>query len=56
MGLLFLGGVMNLLWIAAITLFVLSEKALPFGDRGGRVMGALMVLAGLLALARLGLN
>ncbi len=56
MGLLFLGGVMNLLWIAAITLFVLLEKVLPFGDRGGRVMGALMVLAGLLALARLGLN
>ena len=56
MGLLFLGGVMNLLWIAAITLFVLLEKVLPFGDRGGRVMGALMVLAGLLALAGLGLN
>ena len=55
-GLLFLGGVMNLLWIAAITLFVLLEKVLPFGDRGGRVMGALMVLAGLLALAGLGLN
>ena len=51
MGLLFLGGVMNLLWIAAITVFVLLEKVLPFGDRGGRVMGALMVLAGLLALA-----
>jgi len=51
MGLLFLGGVMNLLWIAAITVFILLEKVLPFGDRGGRVMGALMVLAGLLALA-----
>ena len=56
MGLLFLGGVMNLLWIGAITLFVLLEKVHPFGDRGGRVMGALMVLAGLLALAGLGLN
>jgi len=53
MGLLFLGGVMNLLWIAAITVFVLLEKALPFGDKGGRVMGALMVLAGLLALSGL---
>lgn len=56
MGLLFWGGVMNLLWIAAITLFVLLEKVLPFGDKGGRVMGALMVLAGLLTLAGLASN
>ncbi len=53
MGLLFLDGVMNLLWIAAITVFVLLEKALPFGDKGGRVMGPSMILAGLLALAGL---
>ena len=31
MGLLFLGGVMNLLWIAAIAVFVLLEKTVPFG-------------------------
>ena len=31
MGLLFIGGVMNLLWIAAITVFVLLEKVLDFG-------------------------
>jgi predicted metal-binding membrane protein len=31
MALLFVGGVMNLIWIAAISLFVLLEKALPFG-------------------------
>ena len=31
MGLLFIGGVMNLLWAAAIAIFVLLEKALPFG-------------------------
>lgn len=30
MCLLFVGGVMNLLWIAIITLFVLIEKILPF--------------------------
>jgi predicted metal-binding membrane protein len=29
--LLFVGGVMNLLWVAAIALFVLVEKAAPFG-------------------------
>ena len=46
MALLFVGGVMNLLWIAAIALFVLLEKVLPFGDVSGRLMGLLMITAG----------
>jgi predicted metal-binding membrane protein len=46
MGLLFFGGVMNLLWIAAITLFVLLEKLLPYGAGGGRWAGIGMILAG----------
>ena len=46
MGLLFLGGVMNLLWIAAISVFVLLEKVLPLGAAGGRVAGGAMVAAG----------
>jgi predicted metal-binding membrane protein len=46
MGLLFFGGVMNLLWIAAITLFVLLEKVIPHGLLGGRVAGIAMILAG----------
>ena len=46
MSLLFVGGVMNLLWIAAITLFVLLEKILPLGDAGGRVIGLLMIATG----------
>ncbi len=46
MGLLFFGGVMNLLWIAAITLFVLAEKVLPFGATAGRWSGVAMMLAG----------
>ena len=53
MGLLFLGGVMNLLWIAAITAFVLVEKILPLGDKGGRIAGVLMILAGVLSLGSL---
>jgi len=44
--LLFFGGVMNLLWIAAITLFVLLEKVLPAGAQGGRWTGGAMVAAG----------
>ncbi len=47
MALLFVGGVMNLLWIALIALFVLLEKILPLGDRGGRVSGILMIITGL---------
>ena len=39
MGLLFVGGVMNLLWIAAIAVFVLLEKTLPFGDVRWTVRG-----------------
>ena len=46
MGLLFVGGVMNFVWIAGIALFVFLEKVLPFGARGGRLAGALMILMG----------
>jgi len=52
MGLLFFGGVMNLLWIAAITLFVLLEKVLPGGARGGRFAGAALALAGVWVLVQ----
>ena len=50
MGLLFFGGVMNLLWIAAIALFVLLEKVMPYGAGGGRWAGVGMILAGALVL------
>jgi predicted metal-binding membrane protein len=49
MGLLFFGGVMNLLWIAGITVFVLLEKVAPFGAWGGRVAGLVMIGTGLFA-------
>jgi predicted metal-binding membrane protein len=52
MSLLFFGGVMNLLWIAAITLFVLLEKVLPFGAGGGRLAGIGLILVGALVIAR----
>ena len=51
MGLLFVGGVMNLLWIAAIAIFVLLEKTIPFGQVSGRVVGAAMILVGAVSLA-----
>jgi len=37
MGLLFVGGVMNLLWIAAIAIFVFLEKVLPVSNWSVRV-------------------
>ncbi len=54
MALLFLGGVMNLLWVALITLFILLEKVIPLGAEGGRVAGVAMILAGIVSLAGLG--
>lgn len=43
MALLFVGGVMNLIWIAALTAAVLVEKLLPAGARLGKVSGALLL-------------
>jgi predicted metal-binding membrane protein len=51
MALLFIGGVMNLLWIAAIAIFVLLEKTIPLGDVSGRIAGAAVILVGALYLA-----
>src|SRR5271170_2729510 len=39
MMLLFVGGVMNLWWISALTLFFLFEKAATFGEKWGRYSG-----------------
>jgi predicted metal-binding membrane protein len=47
MALLFVGGVMNLLWVALITVFILLEKVVPFGHGVGKTAGALLALAGL---------
>ena len=46
MMLLFVGGVMNLLWIAALSVLVLLEKLLPFGRVMPRSMGLVLVAVG----------
>ena len=46
MALLFVGGVMNLVWIAGLTLMVAMEKLVPHGDWVGRCCGLIMILAG----------
>jgi predicted metal-binding membrane protein len=45
---LFVVGVMNLLWVATLTVFVLLEKIGPAGIIVARAAGAAMVLAGIL--------
>jgi predicted metal-binding membrane protein len=47
MALLFVGGVMNIVWIAAIGAFVLAEKLIPHGKLISRVSGAAMIIAGI---------
>ena len=46
MALLFVLGVMNLVWIAALAAFVLAEKVAPGGDKVSRVTGVLLVAWG----------
>jgi len=50
--LLFVGGVMNLIVIAALTAFVAFEKLGPFGVHGARLSGALLLAAGVWILLR----
>ncbi|MGH7286978.1 MAG: DUF2182 domain-containing protein [Myxococcota bacterium] len=48
MGLLFFGGVMNLLWVAGLTAFVLIEKLAPYGAHVAKLSGiGLLVVGGL---------
>ncbi len=49
--LLFVAGVMNLFWIAAITIFVLLEKVLPRGWPVGKATGAALIAWGAWMLA-----
>ena len=50
--LLFAGGVMNLLWIAVLSIIVVIEKTAPFGRTFGRVLGALLLAVGSALLVR----
>jgi predicted metal-binding membrane protein len=52
MAVLFAAGVMNLFWVAAIAVFVLVEKLTPAGTIVSRLAGAVLVVWGVLLLAR----
>lgn len=47
MALLFVGGIMNVLWIAVIAVFVLVEKLVPLGRVLSRSAGAVLIAFGL---------
>lgn len=44
MALLFVGGVMNLVWIALLTLVVLVEKLSPTGEKFGKILGIVLLV------------
>ena len=50
MALLFVAGVMNLFWMAAITAFVLIEKLTARGENFGRVVGVGLIIWGILVI------
>jgi len=52
MALLFVAGVMNLAWVAAISVLVLVEKAAPFGRAIALASGVAMIAAGLVLAIR----
>jgi predicted metal-binding membrane protein len=52
MVLLFVTGVMNLMWIAGIALYVACEKLLPLGHRLSRAAGVALIVSGTIVLAR----
>ncbi|MEO8049073.1 MAG: DUF2182 domain-containing protein [Acidobacteriota bacterium] len=52
MALLFVAGVMNLLWVAVIAIFVMAEKILARGELLGRMTGAALAIAGIVLIAR----
>ena len=55
MALLFVLGIMNLPWVAAITVFVLLEKVLPSGQLVSRISGSALAAWGI-ALIVIGLG
>jgi predicted metal-binding membrane protein len=52
MALLFVGGLMNMFWIAGLALLVLVEKLFPFGRSVSQIAGAALIGWGLFVLVR----
>jgi predicted metal-binding membrane protein len=52
MAVLFVVGVMNLAWVAVLTVFVLIEKIGPTGARLARAGGVVLIVLGIVVAAR----
>jgi predicted metal-binding membrane protein len=52
MALLFVAGVMNLVWVAALAIAVLVEKVVPGGERIARAIGIVLVTTGVVLIVR----
>jgi predicted metal-binding membrane protein len=52
MALLFVGGIMNLVWIAGIAVYVACEKLLPLGRGLSRAAGGALIASGAIVLTR----
>ena len=50
MALLFVAGLMNLAWVAAVAILVLLEKTLPWGGRTSRLTGVVLAIWGVIRL------
>jgi predicted metal-binding membrane protein len=53
MGLLFVAGVMNLAWVAALTVAVIIEKLHPSGVVISKLLGGLLIAGGIAQIVRL---
>lgn len=56
MALLFVAGVMNLAWVAALTAAVVIEKLHPAGVIIGKLLGVILILTGLVQIATSGMS
>jgi predicted metal-binding membrane protein len=56
MGLLYVAGVMNLVWVAALTTVVIIEKLHPAGVRIGKILGVTLIALGIIQIASLSIG
>lgn len=56
MGLLYVAGVMNLVWVAALTTVVIIEKLHPAGVKIGRFLGGALIALGIIQIVSLSIG
>lgn len=56
MGLLFVVGVMNLIWVAAMTAVIVIEKVHPSGVEISKILGWVLIVLGIFQLIAVGMN